>query len=153
MVVAATHIDLDQLVATKFLLPVAAENTSAVERFAREARASAKLRSKDGKFLWPGFGENMRVLKWVVDRARLRVGGQETVFGWVPKAGDLDLSGLDISHEKVDEATHIDLDEWEKEVSSYGEFFDTLGDAMPQALKLHRDLLLARIEAVKGGHG
>ena len=110
-------------------------------------------KGKDGKFLWPGFGENMRVLKWVVDRARLRVGGQETVFGWVPKAGDLDLSGLDISHEKVDEATHIDLDEWEKEVSSYGEFFDTLGDAMPRALKLHRDLLLARIEAVKGGHG
>ena len=110
-------------------------------------------KSKDGKFLWPGFGENMRVLKWVVDRARLRVGGQETVFGWVPKAGDLDLSGLDIAHEKVDEATHIDLDEWEKELASYGDFFDSLGPAMPRALKLHRDLLLARIEAVKGGHG
>ena len=110
-------------------------------------------KSKDGKFLWPGFGENMRVLKWIVDRARLRVGGQETVFGWVPKAGDLDLSGLDISHEKVDEATHIDLDEWEREIASYGEFFDGLGAAMPNALKLHRDLLLARIEAVKGGHG
>ncbi len=110
-------------------------------------------KSKDGKFLWPGFGENMRVLKWVVDRARLRVGGQETVFGWVPKAGDLDLSGLDIAHEKVDEATNIDLDEWEKEILSYGEFFDSLGPAMPNALKLHRDLLLARIEAVKGGHG
>lgn len=110
-------------------------------------------KSKDGKFLWPGFGENMRVLKWIVDRARLRVGGQETVFGWVPKAGDLDLSGLDISHEQVDDATHIDLDEWEKEIQSYGEFFDGLGAAMPRALKLHRDLLLARIEAVKGGHG
>ena len=110
-------------------------------------------KGKDGKFLWPGFGENMRVLKWVVDRARLRVGGQETVFGWVPKAGDLDLSGLDIAHEKVDEATNIDLDEWEKELASYGEFFDSLGAAMPRALKLHRDLLLARIEAVKGGHG
>jgi phosphoenolpyruvate carboxykinase (GTP) len=110
-------------------------------------------KDKSGKFLWPGFGENMRVLKWIVDRARLRVGGQETVFGWVPKAGDLDLSGLDIAHEKVDEATHIDLDEWEKEVLSYGEFFDSLGPAMPRALALHRDLLLARIEAVKGGHG
>jgi phosphoenolpyruvate carboxykinase (GTP) len=110
-------------------------------------------KSKDGKFLWPGFGENMRVLKWIVDRARLRVGGQETIFGWVPKAGDLDLSGLDIAHDRVDEATHIDLEEWEKELASYGEFFDTLGTAMPRALKLHRELLLARIEAVKGGHG
>ncbi|OJY31531.1 MAG: phosphoenolpyruvate carboxykinase [Myxococcales bacterium 68-20] len=110
-------------------------------------------KGKDGKFLWPGFGENMRVLKWIVDRARLRVGGQETLFGWVPKAGDLDLSGLDIPHEKVDEATHIDLDEWEKEVQSYGEFFDNIGPAMPRALKLHKELLLSRIEAVKGGHG
>jgi len=110
-------------------------------------------KDKAGKFLWPGFGENMRVLKWIVDRARLRVGGQETIFGWVPKAGDLDLSGLDISHEKVDDATHIDLEEWEKELASYGEFFDTLGTSMPRALKLHRELLLARIEAVKGGHG
>ena len=110
-------------------------------------------KDKSGKFLWPGFGENMRVLKWIVDRARLRVGGQETIFGWVPKAGDLDLSGLDIAHDKVDEATHIDLEEWEKELASYGEFFDTLGSAMPRALKLHRELLLARIEAVKGGHG
>jgi len=110
-------------------------------------------KDKAGKFLWPGFGENMRVLKWIVDRARLRVGGQETIFGWVPKAGDLDLSGLDIAHEKVDDATHIDLEEWEKELASYGEFFDTLGTSMPRALKLHRELLLARIEAVKGGHG
>ena len=110
-------------------------------------------KSKDGKFLWPGFGENMRVLKWIVDRARLRVGGQETLFGWVPRAGDLDLSGLDIPHENVDEATHIDLDEWQTEIESYGEFFENIGPAMPRALKLHRELLLSRIEAVKGGHG
>jgi len=110
-------------------------------------------KGKDGKFLWPGFGENMRVLKWIVDRARLRVGGQETIFGWVPKAGDLDLSGLDIPHEKVDEATYIDLDEWDREVRSYGEFFESIGPAMPRALELHREILLARIEALKGGHG
>ena len=110
-------------------------------------------KDKNGKFLWPGFGENMRVLKWIVDRARLRVGGQETIFGWVPKAGDLDLSGLDIPAEKVDEATHIELDEWEKEVQSLGEFMEKIGPAMPRTLKLHRELLLARMEAVKGGHG
>jgi phosphoenolpyruvate carboxykinase (GTP) len=106
-------------------------------------------KNKDGKFLWPGFGENMRVLKWVVDRARLRVGGQETPFGWVPKAGDLDLSGLDISSETVDEATHIDLDEWKTELESHGEFFETLGASLPKVLKLQRELLLARIESMK----
>jgi phosphoenolpyruvate carboxykinase (GTP) len=110
-------------------------------------------RGHDGRFLWPGFGENMRVLKWVVDRARLRVGGRETLFGWVPKAGDLDLSGLDIPAEQVDEATNIDLDEWRAEIVSYGEFFDKLGDTMPQALKIQRDLLLARIDAMQSRPG
>ncbi len=104
---------------------------------------------KNGKFLWPGFGENMRVLKWVVDRARLRVGGQETLFGWVPKAGDLDLSGLDVPSEKVNEATHIDLDEWKQELESLGEFFDKIGPTMPEVLKLQRNLMLSRIDSMK----
>jgi phosphoenolpyruvate carboxykinase (GTP) len=106
-------------------------------------------KGQDGKFLWPGFGENMRVLKWIVDRARLRVGGQETLFGWVPKAGDLDLSGLHIPHEQVDAATHIDLDELKSELESHGEFFETIGPSMPKALKLQRELMLARIEATQ----
>ena len=102
-------------------------------------------RGKDGKFLWPGFGENMRVLKWIVDRAHVRVGGQETPFGWVPKAGDLDLSGLDIPAEKVDEATHIDPTEWKQELTEEGEFFEMLGKASPETLQLQRKLLLSRL--------
>jgi phosphoenolpyruvate carboxykinase (GTP) len=77
------------------------------------------------------------------------VGGQETLFGWVPKAGDLDLSGLHIPHEQVDEATHIDLDEWKNEVLSHGEFFDKIGPSMPRSLVLMRELLLARIDATQ----
>ncbi len=106
-------------------------------------------KSKDGKFLWPGYGENMRVLKWIVDRARLRVGGQETPFGWVPKAGDLDLSGLDIPHEDVDDATHIDLDEWQTELESIGEFFQSIGPSLPKVLDLHRELSLERIKVMR----
>jgi phosphoenolpyruvate carboxykinase (GTP) len=102
-------------------------------------------KGKDGKFLWPGFGENMRVLKWIVDRAHVRVGGQETPFGWVPKAGDLDLSGLDIPAEKVDEATHIDPAEWKQELTEESAFFDMLGDAAPETLQLQRKLLLSRL--------
>jgi phosphoenolpyruvate carboxykinase (GTP) len=106
-----------------------------------------------GKFLWPGFGENMRVLKWIVDRARGRIGGQETLFGWVPKAGDLDLSGLDVDPERVDEATHIDLGEWIKEFESQAEFFDKIGARMPEALVLHRKMLMTRAANMrKVGH-
>jgi len=110
-------------------------------------------KDKDGNFLWPGYGENMRVLKWVVDRARLRVGGQETPFGWVPKAGDLDLSGLSIPHEQVDEATHIDLDEWQVELDSIGEFFSTLGPTLPRVLELHREVAIERLRILRRAQG
>src|SRR5215468_3229881 len=99
----------------------------------------------DGKFLWPGYGENMRVLKWIIDRAQGHVGGQETLLGWVPKAGDLDLSGLDIQHEAVNEATSINLQQWKTELESQEEFFEKFGDRMPQALQLQRKLLLSRL--------
>ncbi len=102
-------------------------------------------KGQDGKFLWPGFGENMRVLKWIVDRAHVRVGGQETPFGWVPKAGDLDLSELDIPPEKVDEATAINPEEWKKELTDEGEFFEMLGKTAPETLQLQRKLLLSRL--------
>jgi phosphoenolpyruvate carboxykinase (GTP) len=105
-------------------------------------------KNKDGKFLWPGYGENMRVLKWIVDRARGRVGGQETLFGWVPKAGDLDLSGLDISPDAVDEATSNKPDEWNAELESQDEFFQSLGSTAPEALLLQRKLLLARLKSL-----
>ncbi|HSP18077.1 MAG TPA: phosphoenolpyruvate carboxykinase (GTP) [Myxococcaceae bacterium] len=102
-------------------------------------------KGKDGKFLWPGFGENMRVLKWIVDRAHVKVGGQETLFGWVPKAGDLDLSELPIPSEKVDEATAINIDEWKQELTNEGEFFQMLGPNAPETLQLQRKLLLSRL--------
>ncbi|MEO8800493.1 MAG: phosphoenolpyruvate carboxykinase (GTP) [Polyangiaceae bacterium] len=103
----------------------------------------------NGKFLWPGFGENMRALKWIVDRARLRVGGEETPFGWVPKADDLDLSGLHISKDQVDQATAVDLDEWKAELESQGEFFEKFGEHLPEALSLQRKMFLARIDTLK----
>ena len=105
-------------------------------------------KSKEGKFLWPGFGENMRVLKWIVDRSRVKVGGQETKLGWVPRAGDLDLSGLDITPEAVNEATHINVDEWKTELEDQSKFFETLGKTGPEVLQLQRQFLLARLSEV-----
>ncbi|MDP2270400.1 MAG: phosphoenolpyruvate carboxykinase (GTP) [Archangium sp.] len=102
-------------------------------------------KTKEGKFLWPGFGDNMRVLKWILDRAHGKVGAQETLFGWVPKQGHIDLSGLDIAPETVDEATHIDDGEWKAELEDQKNFFDQFGERMPKTLELIRQQLLSRL--------
>jgi phosphoenolpyruvate carboxykinase (GTP) len=104
-------------------------------------------RDEDGKFLWPGFGENMRVLKWIVDRARGRTGAFETVMGSVPRPGDLDLSGVDVSDEQLQKATAINFDEWQTELEAQKEFFDKIGDRMPRSLLLWREMLLARLSS------
>jgi phosphoenolpyruvate carboxykinase (GTP) len=105
-------------------------------------------KGRDGQFLWPGYGENMRVLKWIVDRALGRVGGRETLVGWVPREGDIDLSGCAISSEAFEAATAVDLAEWKSELESQREFFDKIGPTLPPPLRLQRELLLANIEAV-----
>jgi phosphoenolpyruvate carboxykinase (GTP) len=104
-------------------------------------------KNAEGKFLWPGYGENMRVLKWVVDRAHGSVGAQESLLGWVPKEGHIDLSGLDIAPEKVDEATSIHEGEWKSELESQVEFFSQFGDRLPKTLELMRQYLLSRLQA------
>jgi phosphoenolpyruvate carboxykinase (GTP) len=100
---------------------------------------------KDGKFLWPGFGDNMRVLKWMIDRAAGTVGAQETPLGLVPKKGDLDMTGLDMPAEALDAVTAIDPAEWREEFSLQEELFEKHRATMPRALVLQRDLLLSRV--------
>jgi len=102
-----------------------------------------------GKYIWPGFGENMRVLKWILDRSLGAVGGQETAMGWVPQEGYLDLSGLNLSPEQVDEACRVDLDEWRKELDSVDGWFKGIGSKLPRGLELTREWLLSAIEATE----
>ncbi len=106
-------------------------------------------KSDEGKFLWPGFGENMRVLKWVLDRAHGRIGGRETPIGWVPREGDIDLSGLDLDPELFDQATAVNNDEWIADIEAQQEFFDKIGDSMPKALIKQRELLLESLRTTK----
>ncbi len=106
-------------------------------------------KSADGKLLWPGYGDNMRVLKWIIDRCHGRVGAQETILGWVPGTGHLDLRGLGSSPEDVAAVTRIDLGEWEFELESQKEWLDKLGKTLPAGLELQRQLLLA---GVKNAH-
>jgi phosphoenolpyruvate carboxykinase (GTP) len=94
-----------------------------------------------GEFVWPGYGENMRVLKWMLDRIHGDAGAHETPVGWVPAPEDLDLNGLEISNDRLRSALAIDPNEWKTEVASAGEFFDKIGPSLPAALReKHREL-------------
>jgi phosphoenolpyruvate carboxykinase (GTP) len=106
-------------------------------------------RGDDGRFLWPGFGDNMRVLKWIIDRAHGRAAGRETAFGWVPKQRDFDLSGVDVPLEDVDEAQFIDHAAWRGELADQEAFFRKHAATMPKEIVLQRDLLIARMERDK----
>jgi phosphoenolpyruvate carboxykinase (GTP) len=105
-------------------------------------------KGEDGRFLWPGYGQNMRVLKWVIDRAAGRGGAGETPIGYIPRASDLELRGIDASAEAVERALSVDRAEWEKELEAHGDWFDRLGGTVPEALRLQRRLLLSSLKAV-----
>jgi phosphoenolpyruvate carboxykinase (GTP) len=96
----------------------------------------------DGNFIWPGYGENMRVLKWMLDRIHGRAGGRETPVGIVPNEAELDLKGLNLPASAVHEALAVNPAEWKAELESAGEFFEKIGPTMPQELRDRRQAIL-----------
>jgi phosphoenolpyruvate carboxykinase (GTP) len=98
-----------------------------------------------GKFLWPGYGENMRVLKWIVDRVRGRALGKETPIGWMPRYEDMEWNALDFSREKFDQLQEFNRDAWRKEVMEHEELFIDLHDRLPKEMIYERELLICRI--------
>jgi phosphoenolpyruvate carboxykinase (GTP) len=88
-------------------------------------------RGADGRFLWPGFGENVRVLKWIVERLRGTGRAVETPIGWVPAADALDLSGLDLGRDRLAEALRVDAREWLAALDDLGQFYAQFGDRLP----------------------
>jgi phosphoenolpyruvate carboxykinase (GTP) len=89
----------------------------------------------DGRFLWPGFGENSRVLKWVFERCDGTAGALDTAIGRVPDAGDFDLEGLDVPFEDVAAAVRVDPKEWRAELPLIEEHYDEMGEKLPAALR------------------
>jgi len=108
-------------------------------------------KDEKGEFLWPGFGENMRVLKWIIDRCHGRVDADETPLGWVPCPKTFDLTGLKgFTPEKFEKLQAISEEEWRKEILMQDELFMKLHAHLPKELLFQRELLLARSELPPG---
>jgi len=100
----------------------------------------------NGKFLWPGFGENMRVLKWIFDRIAGRGGAVESPLGWMPHYHDLEWHGLEtISETRFRELMSVDREAWQNEAAYHEEFFLSLGNRLPEGMEGERQLLLERL--------
>ncbi|MDH4106757.1 MAG: phosphoenolpyruvate carboxykinase (GTP) [Gammaproteobacteria bacterium] len=95
-----------------------------------------------GKFLWPGFGENLRVLRWIVDRCEERMGARDAAIGYLPEPGGIDLSGLDISTDTMDALLSVDPSKWQAEMAAVGEYIETFGDRVPAKLKAEHAKIL-----------
>lgn len=100
-------------------------------------------KDENGKFIWPGFGENMRVLKWIVERAHGHAVGVESPLGRMPRYEDLDWNGLDFSREQFNNVMSVDRELWLQEVLSHEELFIKLYDRLPKELVAIRELLLS----------
>jgi phosphoenolpyruvate carboxykinase (GTP) len=99
----------------------------------------------DGKFLWPGFSDNLRVLKWIVDRVHGRAQGNETPIGWTPYFEDMNWHGLEFAREKFEELQSVDRAAWKREVMSHEELFLLLHDHLPPEMIYERELLICRL--------
>jgi phosphoenolpyruvate carboxykinase (GTP) len=91
-------------------------------------------RDADGGFLWPGFGENLRVLAWMLDRCAGRAGAVESAIGWLPRPGDLDMRGLDLPPQALEALLAVDADLWRKEIAAIREYLTKYGERLPAAM-------------------
>ncbi|MCW5548635.1 MAG: phosphoenolpyruvate carboxykinase (GTP) [Opitutaceae bacterium] len=102
-------------------------------------------KDKDGKFMWPGFSENMRVLKWIVDRVRAGGRAKETPIGWMPRYQDIEWQGLDYPREKFEAMQAFDRQAWRAEVLGHEELFIDLHAHLPKEMMFERELLICRM--------
>jgi phosphoenolpyruvate carboxykinase (GTP) len=100
----------------------------------------------DGKFLWPGFGDNVRVLKWILERVEGRGDARETPIGYVPTRNGLTLDGLNLSPETLDELFAVNSDDWEADLADSREFFGKFGSRLPAELRKEHEATQGRLQ-------
>jgi phosphoenolpyruvate carboxykinase (GTP) len=103
-------------------------------------------RDENGKFLWPGYGENVRVLKWMLDRIEGRAQATDTPIGYVPTPDSLDLHGLSIPRKNLDELLAVDPADWTQELTETGKFFEKFGDRLPDEIRAEHKALADRLQ-------
>ena len=105
-------------------------------------------KTADGKWLWPGFGENSRVLKWVFERCAGTIDAKKTAIGYMPKVHDIDLNGLEkeVSAEDMRELLSVDVAGWKIEMESIKELYSRFGNKLPQELTNHLSALKKRLK-------
>jgi len=97
--------------------------------------------NEDGEFLWPGFGENLRVLEWIIERFEGRADAEETAIGYLPHASDINTDNLDIEPETLDELLTVDTEQWRAEMASVLEYLESYGDRLPEELKRQQKII------------
>jgi phosphoenolpyruvate carboxykinase (GTP) len=102
-------------------------------------------KTADGRWLWPGYGENSRVLEWMCERVEGRAGAQATAIGNLPNAADLDLAGLDLPPEDLRELLRVDADAWRAELPDIEKHFAQFGDRLPERLAAQVGALRERL--------
>ena len=102
-------------------------------------------KDENGNFLWPGFGENMRILKWVVEKIQGKSNAVESPIGWMPHYDDIDWKGLDFTKQEFDSIMQIDREAWKKELSEHAELFERMYDRLPKEFIFMRELLLSSL--------
>jgi phosphoenolpyruvate carboxykinase (GTP) len=102
-----------------------------------------------GKFLWPGFAQNLRILGWIFDRVHGRALGRETAIGWMPRYDDIDWTGFDYPREKFGELQDFDGAAWHAEVMAHEEWLMALRDHLPPEIIYERELLACRLLGLK----
>ena len=103
------------------------------------------LKDENGKFSWPGYGENMRVLRWIIERIQGKTGAVESPLGWMPRYEDMDWEGLDISRDQFKAMTAVDRDAWQAEVLSHEELFLKMFDKLPKEMLRMRELIISSL--------
>ncbi|MBQ7364604.1 MAG: phosphoenolpyruvate carboxykinase (GTP), partial [Clostridia bacterium] len=99
----------------------------------------------EGNFIWPGFGDNLRVLLWMLDRCDGKASAKETEIGYIPDAADIDVTGLDLSTETMEELLSVDKESWLADIANIREFYALIGDTVPEELQKQLNALEARL--------